>query len=800
MQLPDLPITEVLPALLGALKSDGCAVLQAPPGAGKTTVVPLAILPTLETGKIIMLEPRRLAARAAAERMADTLGERIGQTVGYRIKGDTKIGPHTRIEVVTEGILTRMLQTDPMLDGVAAVIFDEFHERSLNADLGLALCWEARNAVRSDLIVLAMSATLDAQPLAEMLGAPIITSTGRAFPVETHWLDTPTSSTTRLEQATRDLVLRALNETEGGVLVFLPGEAEIRRLANLLGDLPASGHAVLPLYGALPFADQRRAIEPMTAARKIVLATSIAETSLTIQDIRVVVDCGLTRRSRFDPGTGMQSLVTERVSKAEAEQRKGRAGRVAHGWCYRLWTRGAEGALTEFAPPEIASGDLTDMALQLSIWGAREDDLAFVTPPSAGGLAAARELLRQLGALDENDHVTPHGKQIAQYPLHARLAHMLAHSGENGAGLAALLSERDPMRDAGADLMVRKRLLGRDGPATLRAETKRLAKMAGPDKGLDWAEMAALAYPDRIGARRSGDAPRYLLSGGRGAQLDTQDALGSADYIVATDLDGKGRDAKIRRALQISESAIRGLYADRIDWHDTVHWSRRERKIVATRQERFGALVLTEKPLPDIPQDQVTNAVIEGIRALGLPRTKKADQLLHRANWLARADKSIPDLTEPALLASLEDWLAPFLVPAPRNADQITGFDITPALKMLLGPAAIQKLDTEVPTHITVPTGRKVAVDYSGDSPEIEIRLQELFGLDRHPLVAGEPLRITMLSPAGRPVQKTTDLPGFWRTTYQDVRKDMRGRYPRHPWPENPLEAAPTTRAKPRKT
>ncbi|MEN9408765.1 MAG: ATP-dependent helicase HrpB, partial [Pseudomonadota bacterium] len=522
-----LPIDDALPALRAAIAARGMAVLQAPPGAGKTTRVPLDLLASgLITGRIVLLEPRRLAARAAAERMAETLGQPVGATVGYRIRGEAKVGRDTRIEVVTEGILTRMIQSDPSLEGVGAVIFDEFHERSLTADLGLALCLEIRGALREDLILIAMSATLDAAPVARLMGdAPLVTSEGRAFPVETRWLPRPPDASLRFEAAVAHLIRQALEETaEGGILCFLPGEGEIRRVEAALGSLPA-GVTVRPLFGAMDFAAQRAALAPGTG-RKIVLATSIAETSLTIPDIRVVVDGGRARRARFDAPSGMSRLVTERVTKAEAEQRRGRAGRVAPGTCYRLWTKGEEGGLAPFPPAEIEAADLTPLALELALWGSA--DLPFLTPPHPGVLAEARSLLTDLGALDEAGRITDHGRRLATLPLHPRLGHMLAVAGPKAAPLAALLAERDPLRGDPPDLLARLKAIDRPPPQAhrptidrIRDEAKRLARAipTGDHDDLSPAQMAALAYPDRIGLRRKGDAPRWVLSGGKGAAM-----------------------------------------------------------------------------------------------------------------------------------------------------------------------------------------------------------------------------------------------------------------------------------------
>jgi ATP-dependent helicase HrpB len=806
--LTRLPIDPVLPALVAALATHGRAVLQAPPGAGKTTRVPLALLAAgAVEGRIVMLEPRRLAARAAAERMAATLGEEVGQTVGYRVRGDSKVGKATRIEVVTEGILTRILQDAPDLPGIGAVIFDEFHERSLNADLGLALAWEVRGALREDLAILVMSATLDAAPVAALLDdAPVITSEGKAFPVETRWRDTPPRKEERLEDSMAALIRQALTESGGGILAFLPGEGEIRRTAARLGDLP--GDVVLhQLFGAMPLAAQRAALSPEDRGkRKLVLATAIAETSLTIPDIRVVVDGGRARRARFDPSSGMSRLVTEPVSRAEAEQRRGRAGRIAEGTCYRNWTKGAEGALPAFPPAEIEAADLASLALDLALWGASDGaGLAFLTPPPAGALAEAQALLRDLGALDDTGSVTPHGRTLAAMPLHPRLAHMLALGGAGAERLAALLSERDPLRDRGTDLALRLRTLDDPGAmnadrgavARIRDEARRLARFArGPKHSL--AEQAALAYPDRIGLRRKGEAPRYVLSGGKGAVMPEGDALAGQRLIVATDLDGNPREARIRQAVAMSEGELRGLYADRIHWVQRCDWSRRDRRVMAREQEVFGALVLQDRPWQDAPPEAMTDALLTGIRDLGLEvlNWTKSARLL-RARLKA---SGLVDVSDAALLDGLEDWLAPVLT-RETSAEDLKRLDPTEALGSLLDWPGQQELDRLAPAHWITPLGRKAAIDYSGDTPEVALRLQEVFGTTRHPTIGRDrqPLRMVLLSPAGRPVQTTMDLPGFWAGSYADVRKDMRARYPRHPWPEDPSQADPTLRATPRK-
>lgn len=800
-----LPIDAALPDLTAALAAHGRAVLMAPPGAGKTTRVPLALLPVV-AGRILMLEPRRLAARAAAERMAQTLGEPIGQTVGYRIRGESV--PGRRIEVVTEGILTRMLQSDPALQGVGCVIFDEFHERSLNADLGLALVWEARSALRPDLAVLVMSATLDAAPVAALLdAAPVITSQGRAYPVETRWLDRPLPAGARLVPEAARLVTDAFSATRdlgGTVLTFLPGESEIRRVASAL-NLDAD---VVPLFGAMDFKAQRAALQPSAGRRRIVLATSIAETSLTIPDVLVVVDAGRARRARFDPGSGMSRLVTERVSRAEAEQRRGRAGRVAPGICYRMWARAEEGALPAFAPPEIAVADLAGLALELANWGSDGTDLAFLTPPPEAALAEARTLLRDLGALDQDLRITEHGRRLAALPLHPRLAHMLAVAGRDAADLAALMAERDPLTGAPVDLALRLAAI-RDSraysdrhpwpanPGTIhriRDEARRLRRMAPEGQALSIGAMAALAYPDRIGLRRKGDQPRHVLSGGKGAVLPDGDALAAQRMIVATDLDGDAREARIRMAAAVDEAEIRALFADQIRSVETVEWSRRDSRVIARRQERLGALVLSDQPLDDPDAEALARAAFEGLRIDGLTFTRAAARLRARIAL-------IPELgavDDDSLLAD-GGWLLPYLRRA-RNLSDLRSLDLTEALKARIGWDGQHRLDQAAPAHFVTPLGRKVPIDYDHETPSIELKLQELFGVARHPTVGTHALRISMLSPAGKPIAVTTDLPGFWTGSYAEVRKDMRGRYPRHPWPENPLEADPTTRAKPRGT
>lgn len=806
-----LPIEDAIPDLRDALAQYGRAVLVAPPGAGKTTRVPLALMDRIK-GRIVMLEPRRLAARAAAERMAATLGEAVGNRVGYRIRGESV--PGSRIEVVTEGILTRMIQSDPSLDGIGCVIFDEFHERSLNADLGLALVWEARGALREDLVLLVMSATLDAEPVATLLdAAPIVRSEGRAFPVQTRWLDRPLPAGFRLVDEAARLIVRAEAETRdagtrdagGSLLAFLPGEGEIRRVMAQLGG---TGCEVLPLYGALDAKAQRMALSPPGDRRRIVLATSIAETSLTIPEVRVVVDAGRARRARFDPGSGMSRLVTERVSRAEADQRRGRAGRVAPGICYRMWAQAEEGALPGFAPPEIMVADLAGLALELATWGAEPADLAFLTPPPDAAMAEARALLQGLQALDRQGRITDHGRALARLPLHPRIGHMLLRAGRDAAELSALLSDRDPLRGAPADLMLRLQAIrdpkiyaarhpwdaNRGAIQRLRDEVIRLRRMAPDAREFSPGAMAALAYPDRIGLRRKGDDPRYVLSGGKGAVMDAADPLARQRLIVALDLDGDTREARIRLAAPLDEADLRAIHGDRIETLRICEWSRREGRIMAREQERLGALILSDRVWTDAPDAAIAAAALEGLRQDGLPWTLAAARLRAR---IALVDGLGP-MDDASLLAD-GDWLLPWLGRV-RNLSDLRALDLTEPLKAKIGWAGQQILDQQVPAHFVTPLGRKVPIDYDHETPSIELRLQELFGVTRHPVVGSRPLRISLLSPGGKPVQVTTDLPGFWASSYADVRKDMRGRYPRHPWPEDPTEADPTTRAKPRGT
>jgi len=826
-----LPIEPALGPLWSALEGHGVAVLQAPPGAGKTTRVPLDLLARGLPGRILMLEPRRVAARAAAERLAAGLGEAVGGRVGYRIRGESVAG--ARIEVVTEGVLTRMIQSDPGLEGIGCLIFDEFHERALQADLGLALALEVRGALRPDLRLIVMSATLDPAPVAALMGgAPVIAAEGRAHPVETAWLDRPWSRPggPRFEAAVAELTLQAVGATEGGVLVFLPGQAEIARAEALLAPRLPPDATLQPLHGGLPFARQRAALAPLPGRRKIVLATAIAETSLTIPDVRVVVDGGRARRARFDPGSGMTRLVTERATRAEVEQRRGRAGRVAPGWCFRLWTRGEEGAMAAEAPPEILTADLAGLALELALWGVVDPAaLPFPTPPPAPALAEARALLAGLGAIDAAGGVTAHGKALALAPLHPRLSHMLATAAAQGArdiaaDIAALLGARDPLRGAGgrapADLALRLAALRNPGAAeseapvtvdraavaTIRAEARRLRALfpAAPGPGLSPGAAASLAWPDRIGRRRPGPQPRYLLSGGKGAALPEADPLATTPFLVAAETDGDPREAVVRIAAPVTESEIRALHADRLQRVASCEWSRRDRAVRARERLILGAIALEDRAWTDAPPEALAAAALEGLRDLGLealPWTPAARRLAARAEWLRARGGDLPDLSGAALLDDLASWLGPHLAGA-RRAEDFARIDLLAALEARLGWEGRRRLDAEAPAAFTAPTGTRAPIDYAGPAPSAAIRLQEVFGLTRHPTLGpgAEPLVLELLSPAGRPVQTTADLPGFWSRSYADVRRDLRGRYPRHPWPEDPAAAPATRRAKPRGT
>lgn len=797
------------------MERHGAAVIEAPPGAGKTTRVPLALLPLIE-GRILMLEPRRIAARAAAERMAATLGEAVGETVGYRIRGEAKVGRASRIEVMTEGILTRMLQDAPDLPGVGCLIFDEFHERSLHADLGLALALEVREVLRPDLVLIAMSATLDAAPVARLMGdAPVVRSTGRSFPVETDWRD-PGLADSRARRASlparvAEAVRELADGSAGAVLAFLPGVGEIARTREAL----AGRGDVAVLHGSLPFREQAKVLATPARPGRIVLATSIAETSLTIPDVRAVVDAGLARRQRADAATGISGLVTERVSRAEADQRRGRAGRVGPGHCLRLWPAREEGSLAPFAPAEIETADLTALALELAAWGVRDvAALALLTPPPKRALAEARELLARLGALDPAGGLTPLGRTLSRVPTHPRLARMIAaakgkREAQAAVELAALLEARDVLRGEGgpppADLALRRAVLKGDrqdrphdpaAVASVRAEARRLTPKSTGEGGRSPGALLSLAYPDRIAMVREGAPGRYKLANGTGAELPPGDALTGTPFLIAADVDaGAGREARIRRALAVTEEEVRTLHQAAIATAEICRWSRRHRRVETLRETRLGALTLASETWPDPSAEALAAAQAEGIRDLGLgclTWSPAAERFLARLRWARQAGADLPDFGEEALLATLEDWLCPHLGRA-RSAADFAAADLLPALEARLDWPARQRLDAAAPASWSRPGGRTVPIHYGEAGPEIRVRLQALFGLTHHPTIGRDriPLRITLLSPADRPVQTTADLPGFWASSYADVRRDMRGRYPKHPWPEDPATAEP---------
>lgn len=827
-----LPIEPVLPALREGLRSTGAAVLVAPPGAGKTTRVPLALLdePWLAGGRILMLEPRRLAARAASRYMAGSLGEPVGGTVGYRVRMDTRVGPRTRVEVITEGVLTRLLQADPSLAGAGLVIFDEFHARSLHADLGLALCLQSRAILREDLRLLVMSATLDAAPVAALLGeAPVVVSAGRSYPVETRWLDRRPDG--RLEHLVARSVHRALAGSPGDLLVFLPGAGEIRRVAAELAapDL-GPGVQVAPLYGNLPQEDQDRAIAPSPPGRrKVVLATSIAETSLTVAGVQVVIDSGLMRVPRFSPRTGMTRLETVTVSRASADQRCGRAGRLGPGICHRLWTAADDRHLPPRSTPEILEADLAPLALELAAWGVADPaDLNWLDPPPAAALAQARALLAQLGALDPGGRITPHGRRMAELGLHPRLAHMalaavpLGHGGL-ACDLAVLLGERDIFRRDGglapeADLRLRAEVLrgagdGAPGHAVdpaavrrLRAEANQLRRELGlgPDRAGDLDAcglLLAFAYPDRIAQRRPGG--RFLLRSGRGAAFGAPQHLAEAPYLVAADLDDQGAESRIYLAAPVDPGDLEQHLGGQITDEAMIAWDGAAGAVRARRRRRLGALVLREAPLPDPDPARMAGALVQGVISEGLdilPWTRAARQLQQRLLFLHRRGPGWPDVTDAALLAGLDGWLAPHLYGLKRRED-LQRLDLAGILAGMLSREQRRELETLAPTHMAVPSGSRIPIDYSDPAaPALAVRLQELFGLAETPRIArGQvPLTLHLLSPAHRPVQVTQDLASFWRSAYFEVRKDLRGRYPKHPWPDDPLTAAPAKRARPR--
>jgi ATP-dependent helicase HrpB len=842
------PVDEVLPRLRAAIATHGVAVLTAPPAAGKTTRVPLALLEGLPPqGRIVMLEPRRLAAVSAARWMARALGEEAGRTVGYAIRFERRVSAATRIEVVTEGILTRRLQTDPALDGVSVVIFDEFHERSLNADLALALCLDARRNLREDLAILVMSATIDAGPVAALLGgAPVVAAQGKSFAVDIRYLggerDAPPS---RLPLHVARAVERALADTQGDVLAFLPGAGEIRACADLLRGAAATGAGAIdvhPLFADLPFESQERALTP-GPRRKVVLATSVAETSLTIEGVRTVVDCGLARRVEHDAAAGMGRLVTVREARSQADQRAGRAGRTAPGVCYRLFSRQEYEALAAYAPPEMLVADLASVALELALWGARDPStLPWLDRPPEGRLASARALLVELGALEPAGAPTAAGRAMARLPLHPRLARLVLRAASAGAAalgcnLAALLSGRDvlargdrvPQRVAGdCDLADRLEALERfraTGSADAGTDAAGLRSAARTAQQLERllpaaataAEPAAAAgllgrllldaYPDRLARLRDAGGERYLLANGRGARLSPASCVRGNEYLAAVEVDaGTGGEGIIRVASAVTAATVREELAARLATERSVAWDARERRIIGVVREKIGAVVLSERPLSPGDEEAIPALcqAVRSERAALLPLGEEARQLQGRVRLLARLfpEDGWPDLGDEPLYDSPESWLGPVLAGA-RGARDLGRIDQVSALRGLIAPRLLPRLDTLAPTHLPVPSGRRVALDYAPpEGPVLAVKLQELFGLGSSPAVAGgrAPVLLHLLSPAGRPVQVTRDLRGFWDGAYQRVRAELRGRYPRHPWPDDPWNAPATARAKPRRS
>jgi ATP-dependent helicase HrpB len=823
MSMPDfdlpLPIDDALPALTGALAGNAGAVLVAPPGAGKTTRVPLVLLrePWAQDKKILVLEPRRLAARAAASRMASMLGEQVGDTVGLRVRFGSKVGKRTRIEVVTEGIFTRLVLDDPSLAGIAAVLFDEFHERSLDADLGLALARDAQQGLRDDLKLLVMSATLDGARVAALLGdAPVVESQGRAFPVETRYLGRDVRMP--IERQVAGAVERALRAETGSLLVFLPGAGEIRRTATLLGESVTDASIdIVALYGALDAREQDRAISPSRSGRrKVVLATSIAETSLTIEGVRVVVDSGLSRVPRYEPDVGLTRLETVRVSRAAADQRRGRAGRTEPGVCYRLWDEPQTGSLEAYTRPEILSADLSSFVLDLAQWGAADPaKLAFLDPPPQGALSEAKTLLTELGAIDAAGRITEEGRKLRALPLPPRLARMVVDAAAEGAGeiaasIAAILTERGL---GGDDVDLRHRLDNFRRDRSRRAEdacamVKRWADTAGgrkTDAEPSAGALLALAFPDRI-ARNRGGGGGFVLANGRGGVVDAASPLAREPFLAVAELTGAAAASRIVLAAPITLAEIEAGFAEQIEDRETTVFDAASGSLRARRSRRLGGLTLAEQTLPVKPGDDTARLLAEGVAAYGigkLPWSKPQLQLRNRVAFLRRAEgDEWPDLSDVALARTSAEWLAPFLG-GKTALSQIGADDLAVALDALIPWNLRKRLDAEAPTHFTAPSGSHVPIGYEADEgPKLAIRVQELFGLAVHPTVAAGrvPLLIELLSPAHRPVQMTRDLPGFWRGSYKDVRTDLRGRYPRHPWPEDPLTAPATRRAKPRGT
>jgi ATP-dependent helicase HrpB len=819
-----LPIDEALPRLTGALRTNNVAVLVAPPGAGKTTRVPLVLLdePWAQENnkgkKILVLEPRRLAARAAASRMASTLGEQVGDTVGLRVRFGSKISQRSRIEVITEGVFTRLILDDPSLESVAAVLFDEFHERSLDADLGLALARDVQQALREDLKILVMSATLDGSRVAELLGdAPVVESQGRAYPVETRYLGRDARAP--IERQMADAVARALRAEAGSVLVFLPGAAEIRRTETQLKErVDDTGVDIVTLFGALDAREQDRAISPAPAGRrKVVLATSIAETSLTIEGVRVVIDSGLARVPRYEPDVGLTRLETVRVSRAAADQRRGRAGRTGPGVCYRLWDEPQTGSLEPYTRPEILSADLSSFVLDLAQWGAADPGkLAFLDAPPVPALNEAMALLIELGAIDGEGRITAEGRQLRALPLPPRLARMVVDASREGAdeqaaAIAAILTERGLGGDD-ADLRHRLDQFRRDRSRRAeeaRAMVKRWVDsldIRGRDGDDSPGSLLALAYPDRIAKNRGGGGGAFLLASGRGGAVDKASALAREPFLTVAELTGAAAASRIVLAAPITLAEIETRFAGKIEDRDTVTFDPGSASLRARRTRRLGALVLAEQIKQVTPNSDTAKILAQGIVGLGIERlnwSKQAAQLRTRVQFLRKAEGGEwPDLSNEGLAASVDQWLEPQLTDKTGRGD-LSAEQLSDAVMALVPWNLRKRLDAEAPTHFTAPTGTSVPIDYEAEQgPTISIRVQEMFGLAKHPSIAGGrvPLVIELLSPGHKPVQITRDLPGFWRGSYGDVRTELRGRYPRHPWPDDPMSAPPTRRAKPRGT
>ncbi|WP_316195677.1 ATP-dependent helicase HrpB [Bradyrhizobium sp. SZCCHNRI3052] len=816
-----LPIDAVLDELSGTLERSNTAVLVAPPGAGKTTRVPLALRDAVWVGdkKIIVLEPRRIAARASAERMAKSLGERVGDTVGYRVRFGSKVSRATRIEVVTEGIFTRQILDDPELTGVAAVLFDEFHERSLDADLGLALARDAQQGLREDLRILVMSATLDGARVARLLGnAPVVESEGRAYPVETRYVGRKPDAPVERQMA--ETIASALRADAGSVLAFLPGAAEIRRTQTMLAErVHDASVEIVPLFGALDSAVQDRAISPAPKGqRKVVLATSIAETSLTIEGVRIVVDSGLARVPRYEPDIGLTRLETVRASRAAVDQRRGRAGRTEPGVCYRLWDEPQTASLAAYTQPEILSADLSSLVLDLAQWGVNDPSaLSFLDPPPQPAWKEARDLLRELDALDADGRLTNEGRRLRALALPPRLARMIVDAADHGAAaqaadIAAILTERGLGGDS-VDLEVRLDQFRRD--RSPRAQSARdlarrwaqqvsSASARAGDADISTGLMLAFAFPDRV-ARNRGNGS-FVLANGRGAAVDPASSLARVPYIAVGELTGTAASGRILLAAPLAIEDIERHFAAHIEARDEVSFDQNAMALRARRRRKLHAITMADAPVALTPSEETARIFAEGICAAGLDRlpwSKAARQWRDRVTFLRKAEgDSWPDLSEAGLAERREDWLVPLLADKTSLKDISPG-DVSDAVMALLPWDLRARLDREAPTHFEAPTGTMLAIDYEAEQgPTIAVRLQELFGLNVHPSIArgAVPLVLELLSPAQRPVQVTRDLPGFWRGSYAAVRTDLRGRYPRHPWPDDPAHAEPTRRAKPRGT